>query len=104
MLKKNNEKWEAVIGEYLDSGKTITAFCKEKGINKSTFKNHLIIDPRYKAIPRRRHAMSGSAFLPVTVVKEIEGNIQINGFNIRISEETDIKVLQKLLTAMKEMS
>ena len=104
--KKNKKKkrirletWAEMYREYLESGKTIKAWCEENGIARTTFHNRLrqireaALEPKHEIVPV--NADAGSMNIPTVAA---EGVIRIAGRGIAAELPQDIS--PELLTAL----
>lgn len=100
--------WDQEISDFKKSGLKMHDFCKDKGYPYTAFQYHY-----YK----KRHEDEEKAasefpvqFVPVVSSSEAEPAIlnkdpvvRINGLDIVITDETDIKALKKVLQALEEI-
>ena len=92
------EAWAEMYREYLESGKTIKAWCEENGIARTTFHNRLrqmreaALEPKHEIVPVR------DSVEETQVLTDNTGVIRISGHEITAELPQDIS--PELLTAL----
>lgn len=96
------EAWAEMYREYLESGKTIKAWCEENGIARTTFHNRLrqmreaALEPKHEIVPVRDSVEETKVLADNTVVIRISGR----GITAELPQDISPDLLTALLKGL----
>lgn len=104
--------WSEAVKERMASGQTVNEFCEEKGISKTTYyyRQRKVREAACTELVRAQNredglVPNGWAQLvgsePVTIAESL--TIEIGGFRITVTSETDVELLAKVCRVMKSL-
>ena len=102
-FRKYEVDWEKEIEEYNASESTMKKFCENKNYNRDIFAYH------YYRKKKSENAISQqydhkAVFLPVEIVERQSSVININGYHITVTSDTDMAALKTVLMVIGEIS
>lgn len=102
------QHWQTIIANWRNSGRSVTAFCRSLGVNKSGFHRWRNIIEQLERdnntpTPSPHPDTAGSAFVPLRVIPDpVVEVILPSGLQLRVPLAADPQQLARLVQALGE--